>query len=132
MTNKNGNSEAKLSNGRFAAERKLRIVYRHLKSAAVTSRVWLLATAHILLFSLAYWAAYQLRFEFDIPAEWLVVFWSTLPWLLALKVCTDLVIYIGGLINCLLNTQAMVVKTQTMVVNTQTIDNGCDVIHYYK
>ena len=61
------------------------IALRHLKSALVTRRVWLLAAAHTALFAMTYWVAYQLRFEFNIPETLLAIFWSTMPWILALK-----------------------------------------------
>lgn len=61
------------------------IALRHLKSAMVTRRVWLLAAAHTALFAVAYWAAYQLRWEFNIPETLMSIFWQTLPWIMAIQ-----------------------------------------------
>jgi len=48
-------------------------------------RVWIMAALHLAVFGLVYWLAYWLRFEFDIPPQDMKVFWSTLPWVLAIK-----------------------------------------------
>ncbi len=61
------------------------IAWRQFKAALVTRRVWLLGAAHVVLFSLAYWAAYQLRHEFNLEPQLATVFWHSLPWVLAFK-----------------------------------------------
>ena len=48
-------------------------------------RVWLLAAAHLAVFTAVYWAAFVLRFELPVPAQESAVFWNTLPWVLAIK-----------------------------------------------
>lgn len=66
-------------------EGRVRIMLRHLRSAIVTRRVWLLVAAHLALFSATYWLAFLLRFDFQLPANWQWVFWASLPWVLATK-----------------------------------------------
>jgi FlaA1/EpsC-like NDP-sugar epimerase len=44
-----------------------------------------LATGHATIFLAAYIAAFALRFDFAIPAEWQPVFWANLPWIVGLK-----------------------------------------------
>lgn len=46
----------------------------------------MLATAHAIIFAGVYWLAYLLRFDFDIPAESMTVFWSSVPWVIGLKI----------------------------------------------
>ncbi len=49
-------------------------------------RFWLLAVGHLVLFSLIYWLAYELRFGFeDYPPFAVDALWLSLPWLLAVK-----------------------------------------------
>ena len=48
-------------------------------------RIYVLVIAHLLLFTLSYDIAFQLRFDMAVPAEARKYFWKTLPWLLALK-----------------------------------------------
>ncbi len=56
-------------------------------------RVFLLAIGHLVLFSLVYFSAFQLRFGFDIPYSSLDIFWCSLP----LVVCVKLaVFYVTG------------------------------------
>jgi len=47
---------------------------------AMVPRAWLLALGHFLVFAVAYWLAWLLRFDFDIPPDMLSSFWSSLPW----------------------------------------------------
>ena len=47
---------------------------------AMVPRAWLLALGHLLVFAVAYWLAWLLRFDFDIPPYILSSFWSSLPW----------------------------------------------------
>src|ERR1044072_4527024 len=51
----------------------------------VSYRRVLIVGAHILLVPLGYYAAYAIRFDFQIPAAELRVFWATLPYLLAVR-----------------------------------------------
>ncbi|MEI8373572.1 MAG: nucleoside-diphosphate sugar epimerase/dehydratase [Planctomycetota bacterium] len=48
-------------------------------------RVWLMALIHLAVFALIYWMAFWIRFDFVIPPIDMVVFWKTLPWVLAIK-----------------------------------------------
>ena len=66
---------------------RLRLGLRHIRSALVTRRIWLLVLAHLILFTAAYWGAFLLRFEFAIPPNWQVVFFASLPWVLGIKLC---------------------------------------------
>lgn len=54
---------------------------RHMMS----SRAWMLAVAHAFVFADAYWLALLLRFDFDIPSESMAVFFSSLVWVIGLK-----------------------------------------------
>lgn len=54
----------------------------------VEYRRLIIVTVHVLLISLSYRAAYELRFEFQVPADLERVFWSTLPVLLAIRLAT--------------------------------------------
>lgn len=56
-------------------------------------RVLLLAIAHLALFSIVYFAAFQLRFGFEIPYTSIEVFWSSLPLVIAVKL---VVFYVTG------------------------------------
>jgi FlaA1/EpsC-like NDP-sugar epimerase len=51
----------------------------------VTPRAWLLALMHAAIFSVAYWLAYLLRFDFAIPPDFVGVFGTTLGWFIGLK-----------------------------------------------
>ena len=42
-------------------------------------------SAHALVFAGVYWLAYLLRFDFKVPADSIAVFWSTLAWVIGLK-----------------------------------------------
>ncbi|MCE5303239.1 MAG: polysaccharide biosynthesis protein [Planctomycetaceae bacterium] len=46
---------------------------------------WLLAAVHAAIFTVAYWLAYLLRFDFPIPSASLDIFWATLGWVVGLK-----------------------------------------------
>jgi FlaA1/EpsC-like NDP-sugar epimerase len=66
---------------------------RKWRSRMTISGVWPLLrwptvlSIHVILTALAYWAAFALRFDFDIPrTEWRL-FASTLPYLLVLRLC---------------------------------------------
>jgi len=48
-------------------------------------RVWLLGATHMAVFALAYWIAFLLRFDFQIPANHVDVMWRTLPWVVLVK-----------------------------------------------
>lgn len=44
-----------------------------------------LTAVYLLLFTAAYWLAFSVRFEFQVPRDWQRVFWETLAWVLAVK-----------------------------------------------
>ena len=48
-------------------------------------RVWLLALAHAGVFAGTLWAAFLLRFDFQLPDEALAILWRSLPWVLGVK-----------------------------------------------
>jgi FlaA1/EpsC-like NDP-sugar epimerase len=49
------------------------------------SRAWILAIIHGFIFAVAYWLAYLLRFDFSVPPDSVALFWSTLIWVIDLK-----------------------------------------------
>jgi FlaA1/EpsC-like NDP-sugar epimerase len=49
------------------------------------SRAWLLAIVHIVVFTVAYGLAFLLRFDFAVPTTEAALFWSTLIWIIDLK-----------------------------------------------
>lgn len=48
-------------------------------------RTAILVALHVLVFSVAYWMAFQLRFDFAVPPKMQVLFQETLPWVLLIK-----------------------------------------------
>lgn len=66
--------------------------YRQLELMRV-GRFWLLALVHAVLFAGIYWAAFLVRFDALIPEEHYRVFWSTLPFVVVLKL---LIFYFSG------------------------------------
>ena len=48
-------------------------------------RIWLLALAHLAIFALAYWVAFLLKWDFNVPANSVQLFHKSLPWVLATK-----------------------------------------------
>ena len=48
-------------------------------------RVVALVAVHAAVFLSVYVASFNLRFDFEIPAEWQGVFWTNLPWIVGLK-----------------------------------------------
>lgn len=53
--------------------------------ALVKFRLPLLVMIHAVIFTVAYWLAYCLRFDFAVPAEWTKVFWTSLTPLLIVE-----------------------------------------------
>lgn len=51
----------------------------------ISNRIYLLIVAHLAILGVSYELAFQLRFDWDIPYDERVVFWSSLPAILALK-----------------------------------------------
>src|SRR5262245_18597471 len=51
-------------------------------------RLYVLFAFHVVIFGVVYRAAYELRYEFDVPPEKARVFWGTLPLLLIVKLAT--------------------------------------------
>ena len=62
-----------------------RRMIRRTVETLTTTRMWLLAVGHLVLFLAIYWTAFALRFEFSIPSGSMTVFWASLPWVLGLK-----------------------------------------------
>ena len=58
-----------------------------------SGRVWALGLGHALAFALVFWMAFVLRFDFSVPPDMTELFWSGLPWILALKV---VVFFVSG------------------------------------
>jgi FlaA1/EpsC-like NDP-sugar epimerase len=52
-----------------------------------------LAVGSLVLFASVYWLAFNLRFDFAVPSEWIQVFLVTLPWVLGIKLA---VFYTSG------------------------------------
>ena len=73
---------ARSAAGPFAVDGRLRRISRQL----VTPRSWLLAVAHGFVFAGVYWFAYLLRFDFSIPDDNVIMFSTTLAWVVGLKV----------------------------------------------
>jgi FlaA1/EpsC-like NDP-sugar epimerase len=59
-----------------------------LASQLFTKRSWLLAAGHLVLFTVVYWAAFGLRFDFAIPPESYDILWWSLPWVVGIQFCT--------------------------------------------
>lgn len=48
-------------------------------------RPWLSGAAYVAVFSVAYLGAFLLRFDFNVPGDYMVAFWMTLPVVIAMK-----------------------------------------------
>ena len=72
---------------------RLRRFFRESLPYILENRIWLLAIGHALLFTISYWVAFLLRFDFSIPATNIGRFWGTLPAILAIKLY---VFYVTG------------------------------------
>jgi FlaA1/EpsC-like NDP-sugar epimerase len=59
-----------------------------LKSLLVRFRRPTLLVLHLLLIPIGYYAAFALRFDFDVPAEHLELYWRTMPYLLVLRLAS--------------------------------------------
>ena len=59
--------------------------FHHVAGQLTTPRSWLLAMAHALIFGIAYWLAYLLHYDFDVPPETMSVFWGSLGWVISLQ-----------------------------------------------
>jgi FlaA1/EpsC-like NDP-sugar epimerase len=68
------------------------IFSRQLESVR-NGRFWLLVFLHTILFTAIYWMAFMVRFDALIPDEELPVFWSTLPWIILMKL---VIFYFSG------------------------------------
>lgn len=55
------------------------------RCARLASQQMLLALANLALFAMVYWLAFLLRFDFHIPAGWLLLVWVTVPFVMGLK-----------------------------------------------
>jgi FlaA1/EpsC-like NDP-sugar epimerase len=58
--------------------------FHHLWQSA-NVRAWLLAFAHVMAFAAAYWFAYLLRFDFNVPTDAMEVFWASIVSVISLK-----------------------------------------------
>ncbi len=58
-------------------------------------RTYVLALVHVFLFALSYQAALWLRFDMEVPPADRVIFWKTLPWIVAFKLV--MFHFVGGL-----------------------------------
>lgn len=56
-----------------------------LSRQLATPRSWFLVIAHALVFAGAYWLAYLLRLDFTMSPDDMALFWSTLAWVVGLK-----------------------------------------------
>lgn len=62
------------------------LVSSHRDPGFTSPRFWLLAVGHLVLFTLLYWLAFELRFGFEyIKPTIRNELWKSLPWLLAIK-----------------------------------------------
>jgi FlaA1/EpsC-like NDP-sugar epimerase len=66
---------------------------RYLGKKLIAARVGLLALGHLTVFLCVYWLAFCLRFDFELPSSQVLVFWTSLPWVLSLK---STVFYFSG------------------------------------
>jgi FlaA1/EpsC-like NDP-sugar epimerase len=64
------------------------IYQSRLVALAIRHRVVLLGLAHGVLFGLLYWLAAAIRFDFEIPGQYRVLMFQTLPLVIALKLLT--------------------------------------------
>ena len=76
---------AKPSKSSPDTELKLSKQNRWFWQSMVRFRLPLLVLIHTCIFALSYWLAYCLRFDFNVPAEWVTVFWNTLVPLLVVE-----------------------------------------------
>src|SRR5687768_8546265 len=51
----------------------------------IANRIYLLIVAHLVILGLSFELAFQLRFDWEIPYQERMIFWRTLPYILALK-----------------------------------------------
>ena len=66
---------------------------RSLGKKLIAARVGLLALGHLTIFLGVYWLAFCLRFDFEPPSSQMLIFWTSLPWVLSLK---STVFYFSG------------------------------------
>ena len=59
--------------------------FRHVAGQLVTPRSWFLAVMHVAVFTVAYWLAYMLRFDFNMSPADEGLFASSLLWVVGLK-----------------------------------------------
>ena len=57
------------------------LLTRSTDAVLASPRFWLLAFGHLVMFGWIYWSAYLLRFDFAVPANYVDIFWISLPWL---------------------------------------------------
>ncbi|NQU20786.1 MAG: polysaccharide biosynthesis protein [Candidatus Nealsonbacteria bacterium] len=90
-----GNSSFGLSSGATSADtngnsahsfpvRIGRLILR-IGNRLTARRVWLLAAAHAAFFAMVYLLAFGLRFDFQVDADAMDLFWKSLPWIVGVK-----------------------------------------------
>jgi FlaA1/EpsC-like NDP-sugar epimerase len=84
MANLNGNFEQRHGNG-HALRTAARAALRSATAQMSSPRSWMLAAMHALVFVSVYWLAYLLRFDFNVPSESVLVFTSSLGWVIGLQ-----------------------------------------------
>ena len=62
-----------------------RLILHQQRQRLMARRFWLVALCHLAVFALAYLTAFMLRFDLPIPADYLHLFWVSLPWILGDK-----------------------------------------------
>ena len=74
--------------GRFSRGTIRSVLYGGLRRSLrqlTSPRSWLLAGMHLVVFVAAYWGAYLLRFDFDIPSNSLSLYLSSLGWVVGIQ-----------------------------------------------
>lgn len=76
------NGQIKRDKFRHRASRRRMPLLQHVRCTAQTAT---LAVVNLALFSMIYWLAFLLRFNFSIPSDWRQILLLTAPWILAVK-----------------------------------------------
>jgi len=58
---------------------------RRIVKPLETPKSWFVVLVHLVVFSLSYWLAYLLRFDFSIPPKEMVQFWATCGWVVLMQ-----------------------------------------------
>ena len=65
--------------------RRIRRAIGRLAESVRPVRMWVLAAGHVALFTLVYWLAFVVRFDFPLPFSIADAFCATLPWVIGVK-----------------------------------------------